>query len=67
VSVLSFSPSTTSNLEQCPLAKKCELRVVNREARLVQCFLRESEPCPRAISFGDGKYCHTLFGEVRAE
>lgn len=47
---------------RCPLGVECELRVVNRWQRLVECSpAAPTLRCPDTLWFGGAFYCRTLW------
>jgi hypothetical protein len=41
----------------CPCGRTTDLKVVNRNAMLVECTGHHPQPCPYAVVFGGGVYC----------
>jgi hypothetical protein len=41
----------------CPCGRQADLKVVNRNAMLVECLGNQPNPCPYAVVFGGGVYC----------
>jgi hypothetical protein len=41
----------------CPCGRHADLKVINRNAMLVECLGNHPNPCPYSVVFGGGVYC----------